>query len=299
MGERPSAQAPRVEGETSQTEVRPKQVQIVEVEHTPANPPTPPARRAIPMISQDDPEEPKQARQQQRAPVPEGPAYNTRQQTLTQEVALACMDIGGHSLRPVNAASRKFPLQMLCDWAGVVLDGETGELLEYRHLMARPKYKEVWGISFGNEIGRLVQGMKGRVEGTNTMSFIHKREVPKNRYKDVTYGRIVCGVRPGKAEPNRTRLTVGGDKINYPKDCGTPMADLLTVKLLLNSVVSTPGAKFMTLDIKNFYLNAPLKRPKYLRLRIKDFPEDVINEYQLRDKVTTEGHLFVFVNEGM
>ena len=34
---------------------------------------------------------------------------------------------------------------------------------------------------------------------------------------------------------------------------------LFTIKFLLNSVVSTPGAKFMTLDIKNFYLNTPIK----------------------------------------
>ena len=66
---------------------------------------------------------------------------------------------------------------------------------------------------------------------------------------DVTYGQIVCDIREGKAEKNRTRLTVGGNRINYPGDVGTPTACLLTVKLLVNSVVSTAGAEFMTLDI--------------------------------------------------
>ena len=45
---------------------------------------------------------------------------------------------------------------------------------------------------------------------------------------------------------------MGGDKINCPFDYGTPTAQLLTIKLLLNSVISTPGAKFMTIDISNF-----------------------------------------------
>ena len=37
----------------------------------------------------------------------------------------------------------------------------------------KPKYRGEWGISFGNEIGRLSQGMKGHVKGTYT-NLIHK-----------------------------------------------------------------------------------------------------------------------------
>ena len=43
---------------------------------------------------------------------------------------------------------------------------------------------------------------------------------------------------------------MGGNLVNYPDDCGTPTADLLTIKLLRNSVISTNNAKFMTIDIK-------------------------------------------------
>ena len=70
---------------------------------------------------------------------------------------------------------------------------------------------------------------------------MHKKDIPQDRFKDCTYGKFVCDVRPTKAEPNRTRLTVGGDRINYPEDVGTPTADMLLVKLLLNSVISTKG----------------------------------------------------------
>ena len=54
---------------------------------------------------------------------------------------------------------------------------------------------------------------------------------------------------PKKAEVNRTRLTVGGDKINYPGAVSTPTAEMLVAKILFNSVISTKNAKFMTIDI--------------------------------------------------
>ena len=57
----------------------------------------------------------------------------------------------------------------------------------------------------------------------------------------------------------------GGDRVHYPGDAGTPTADLLTVKLLFNSIISTPNAKFMTMDIKDFYLNTPMAQYKYMR----------------------------------
>jgi hypothetical protein len=95
------------------------------------------------------------------------------------------------------------------------------------------------------------------------------------------------------------RITVGGSLINYPGDCGTPTADLLTVKLLLNSVISTPGAKFMTMDISNFYLNTPLKRKEYLRMKLSDMPENVIEHYKLRGLATKDGYVFVAVKRGM
>ncbi len=45
--------------------------------------------------------------------------------------------------------------------------------------------------------------------------------------------------------------------MHYPGKVGTPTTNLLTVKLLINSTISNVGAKFMTIDIKDFYLNNP------------------------------------------
>ena len=104
---------------------------------------------------------------------------------------------------------------------------------------------------------------------------------------------------PNKSEKERTRITVGGNRINYPEDCGTPTADMLLVKLMIDSVISTPGAAFMTLDIKKFYLNTPLKRFEYLKLQLADLLEDVIEHYQLKDMETPEGCFYVEIRKGM
>ena len=53
---------------------------------------------------------------------------------------------------------------------------------------------------------------------------------------------------------------------------------MLVAKLLFNSVISTKDAKFMTLDISNFYLMTPLKRPEYIRMKLADIPEEIIVE---------------------
>ncbi len=87
-----------------------------------------------------------------------------------------------------------------------------------------------------------------------------KQEIPQARRKDITYGRIICTYRSEKKDPYRTRITMGENLINYPDNCGTPTADLLTVKLMFNSVISTPNVKFMTIDIKDFYLMMPMDR---------------------------------------
>ena len=94
-------------------------------------------------------------------------------------------------------------------------------------------------------------------------------------------------------------MAVDSDRINYPEDCGTPTTDLLTIKLLLRSVISTTNAKFMTLDIKTFYLNTSLARYKYTRLKMTYLPEDLIEEYKLCNKVTNNCYVYVEVRKGI
>ena len=123
--------------------------------------------------------------------------------------------------------------------------------------------------------------------------------MPTEQWKDVTYGRVVVNYRPEKSDPYCTRLTVGGNLIVYPSDCGTPTVDLLTVKLLINSIISSPGAKFLTIDIKNFYLNTPMERFEYMRLKLSDLPEDFVERYNLEPKADKNGQVYVEIRRGM
>ena len=82
---------------------------------------------------------------------------------------------------------------------------------------------------------------------------MNKHQVPPDRWKDVTYSKFVCEMKPNKAEANWTPLTVSGNKVHYPDDVRTPTADFPLV--IIHAKYSTPGTQYMTLDVKNFYIN--------------------------------------------
>ena len=213
----------------------------------------------------------------------------------------ASYDLGRSSSSAKSLSSRRFPKDFF-NVAFAVLDATSGQMLNYRQLLQHPKFKEQWSHSSANEFGRLFQGIGGRIaKPTNTCFFINKHQVPADRFKDVTYCKFVCTERPQKAEKNRTRATLGGNRVHYPGDVGTPTADMLLFKILLNSVVSTPGAKFMAFDVSNFYLNTPMKRFEYVKLRMSDIPDEVVKEYKLHEtgKVTSDGFVYVEVRKGM
>jgi hypothetical protein len=158
--------------------------------------------------------------------------------------------------------------------------------------MNHPKYKDVWTKSFSKEIVCLTTT-------TETIFFVNKTEIPKEHRGDVTYGQIICTYRDAKKDKFWTHIIMGGNLINYPGDCGTPTADLLTVKLLLNSVISTPNAKFMTLNLKDFYLVTPMKCYEYFQMKLELFPQDIINLYDLQNKVDHNGSVHCEVRRGM
>ena len=119
------------------------------------------------------------------------------------------------------------------------------------------------------------------LKGTDTMFFIPHTAMPKDR--KATYLRIVATLKPNKAEKMRIRFTVSGDGIVYDGNVSTPGADLTIIKCLLNSVISTLDARFMTMDIKDFYLNNPMEWYEYMRIPVKDIPQCIMEQYQLED----------------
>jgi hypothetical protein len=168
-------------------------------------------------------------------------------------------------------------------------------MLEYQHLIKSDKYRKVWEHSFANKLGQLFQGIHN-IPGTDTCFFIRQAQVPK--HKRATYGRISCNIQPQKKEIYRTRLMVSGNLINYLSNKSTPTADLLTAKLLINSMISTLGTVFLGIDLA-IYLNTPMPQPEYMRLRLNIIPKAIIVKYNLRGMVDEEGWVYVKIRKGM
>ncbi len=80
--------------------------------------------------------------------------------------------------------------------------------------------------------------------------------IPKDRV--ITYAKVVVDHCPQKEDPNCIRITVKGNLINYPSKLTTRTVDITTAKLHWNSMLSTPNAKFMCLDIIFFTFLPPL-----------------------------------------
>ena len=115
------------------------------------------------------------------------------------------------------------------------------------------------------ELGRLSQGYKG-TKGTNTIHFMTHEEI-RTILKDrtVTYPRVVVDHRPQKPDPNRVRITAGGNLISYPDELTTRTADLITAKVMWNNVISTLGTRYACIDIDNMYLATnPMDCPEYI-----------------------------------
>ena len=147
-----------------------------------------------------------------------------------------------------------------------------------------------WNTSYSNKIGRLCQVIgiyptnpaKQLVKGTNTFRTIRYDKIPLERRNGIAFSKAVCTFFPDKSYPNRTRITIVGQNIKWPGEVSTKTASLDLIKLLLNSVISRRGAKFVTFDINNFYLQTLLDRPEYVRIKLADIPQDFIDKYSLQ-----------------
>jgi hypothetical protein len=87
-------------------------------------------------------------------PIDDTPRYNTRHQkrlrgTPMTDALLTVMELAGKQPCPQRLASRKFSSQVLLEMMNAVMDLETGDMMEYRHLLKNPKYREVWSKAFG------------------------------------------------------------------------------------------------------------------------------------------------------
>ena len=119
------------------------------------------------------------------------------------------------------------------------------------------------------------------------------------RGKKVTYERFCCNVQLQKDDIKRTRLTVGGDRLPYDGKTSTETAGLKTIKIHINSTISTKDEKYATADIGNFYTNSKLKSPKYMKIHLSLIPQEIIDEYDVMQYVDVDGYVYVEITGAM
>ena len=153
----------------------------------------------------------------------------------------------------------------------------TRKILGYRDLIKMDAL--LWKNSMCNELGRLSQGSK-KYARTETIQFIFHKYKPKDI--KATYVRAVCDIRPQKTETPRTRITAGGNIIEYTGAISIPTTYLTTLKLHINSSISDVNARYICMDVKSFYLNNKMDRSEYIMIQIATIPQEFVDKYNLQ-----------------
>jgi hypothetical protein len=179
--------------------------------------------------------------------------------------------------------------------AKAVIHPITGKEMEYTALMKDPRLQPLWKRSFGNECGRLFQGIR-YIPGTDTCFFIKLTNIPTDR--KITHGKIFCDYKSHKKEKERVRMTVGGDRLDYAGDVATSTAYITMFKIFINSTLSTKDAAMMMMDIKSYYLGTPLPRFEYMKMSLSRFPEEIVQKYNL-NALAVDGWVYIEIRKGI
>ena len=113
------------------------------------------------------------------------------------------------------------------------------------------------------------------------------------------YTGLVVDPRPNKAVHERLRMCMGGEKMESVMDTTTRTVDLTTCKLYMNGVVSIPGARFVGGGVKYFYLNTPLNKKRYGKVKAKYIPEVTIKKHNLKQYIEDDGWIHFDTGKGM
>jgi hypothetical protein len=217
--------------------------------------------------------------------------YNLSQDMMAESLSQAnhCLSISpNEQTQKTKGNMTHSNIIIMPEMANAVICPDTGKSLKHNELITKLRYRIKWMRSRANEINRLYN--------TSTIRFIQRSNIPKGR--KVTYGSFVVEIKDHKEEKKCTRLTVGGDQIEYPGDKSTCTAGLTTSKIIINSVISTMGAKFLVIDINNFYLNTPHGRFKYMVINLSSLPQETIDKYDLIN-LAHDRKVYIEIQKGM
>jgi hypothetical protein len=129
-----------------------------------------------------------------------------------------------------------------------------------------------WRAEESKELRRLI-------EVTHTMDWMDAANKPSDR--KASYYNPQCSVKINTLGDiiRRVRGTYGGDGSDYIGDRSSWTADMQTIKILFNAIVSE-DANYCTADIGDFYLGSTLERDEYMWLSRAQVPDDIQEQYK-------------------
>jgi hypothetical protein len=196
-------------------------------------------------------------------PPASGSAFTTA--TIAADTAVSSLTPNLMRLMPKAKMTPVFP-------SGPLNLNKDGTEINYRKSHAGP-HADYWANADGEEIERLFT--------TGTMKPILFHDIPADRI--ITYVNPVCVEKQNDdgSMKFRTRLTIGGDRIAYPFDTTAVTAEMESLKILLNCMISE-HANWSTMDLTDFYLGTDLPHPEYIRIPLRLIPANVIDFYDLQ-----------------
>jgi hypothetical protein len=166
---------------------------------------------------------------------------------------------------------------------------DQGRPLSYNAAMQGPD-RTLWEDGQAAEWTRLV-------DETKCLIFVAPDALPAGRKASYHNPQPKLKVRAGGHIEYRIRSTYGGDKGDFHGPTRAETADMSTLKILLNATVSE-GARFMTIDIRDFYLGTPLDRYEYMWVPVKHLPMATRDQYKLHDLIK-DGKVLAEVHKGI
>jgi hypothetical protein len=123
------------------------------------------------------------------------------------------------------------------------------------------------------------------IDVTKTIKFVQASSKPADR--KASYLNLQCSTKiKDGAIVQRVRGCYGGDKGDYTGDSSVATADLETIKMFANAVISEQGAEFTTADIKDYFLTTnpiPNGRVEYVWINLDQIPTATQLRYNVND----------------
>ena len=86
---------------------------------------------------------------------------------------------------------------------------------------------------------------------------------------------------------------------DFQHETSAETASIETAKILINSVLSTKNAKFMSIDISNFYIQTNLKDFQYICFHISMIPQEIIDKNNLATIMEDDGWCYAEIRKAM